>query len=60
MVACPWPLVGLTGLGISGGTYLAVGTGGCVVTAGGLDSAGLTAGFGGMDLVLAPESNVGI
>lgn len=50
---CPRPLVGLTGLGLSVGTYLTVGAGGLTVVAGGLGALGLTAGFSEKGLVPA-------
>lgn len=58
VVPCPRPLVGLTGLGLSVGTYLTVGAGGCAVVAGRSGAVGLTAGFEGMDLVPASASSV--
>lgn len=50
--------MGLTGLGLSVGTYLTVGAGGCAVVAGRSGAMGLTAGFEGMDLVPASASSV--
>lgn len=55
VVPCPRPFAGLTGLGLCVGTDLAVGTVGCAVVA-----AGLSAGFGGMDLVPALVLTIGI
>lgn len=52
LLPSPRPLVGFTGLVASVGTYL---RGGAVATG----AAGFTAGFGGMNLVPAPESDVG-